>query len=267
MLNFSQSATRWLIALVVLAGSVAAYAHSYHGLVMWASRHGQSGIWALTWPLMVDVFPVIGELALFEGALAGARLRSRLWAWCLVFTGLAISLPGNVYSQAVADWPTRLTDAVPPLAAATALGVGLGILKRVVAEKRGDPAPSFHRPRWLRRPSWLPRKVVDVQLPATDTKPVAVIPAPTPVKPARRPVKQPAATQPRTGGPGRKPMDLAPFQPVIDAIAASLAEGQPVTPRKVAERYTKPGREVTRYTADKLIAAARASSNGHQAAT
>jgi hypothetical protein len=55
--------------------------------------------------------------------------------------GLAVSVAGNVGHVIGTDLASRATVAVPPLAAAAALAVGLGVLKRVVAAHTA-PEPS-----------------------------------------------------------------------------------------------------------------------------
>jgi sugar phosphate permease len=55
--------------------------------------------------------------------------------------GLAVSVAGNVGHLAVADWASRATAAVPPLAAAAALAVGLAVLKRVTDQPRRGVTP------------------------------------------------------------------------------------------------------------------------------
>ena len=51
----------------------------------------------------------------------------------MTLLGLAASVAGNVGHVAGHDLASRATAAVPPMAAAAALAVGLGVLKRVVA--------------------------------------------------------------------------------------------------------------------------------------
>jgi len=53
------------IAALVAAASLVSFAESYRGLYEWASGHGLPGVWAVAWPLQVDVFIAVGELALF----------------------------------------------------------------------------------------------------------------------------------------------------------------------------------------------------------
>jgi DNA-binding transcriptional ArsR family regulator len=121
------------IAALVAAASVTSFAESFRGLQEWAARHGLHGIWAFVWPLQVDVFIVVGELALFVALADQWDRRSRYSAWCVTLLGLAVSVAGNVGHVAGNDLASRATAAIPPLAAASALAVGLGVLKRVVA--------------------------------------------------------------------------------------------------------------------------------------
>jgi Protein of unknown function (DUF2637) len=121
------------IAALVAAASLVSFAESYRGLYVWALHHGLSGRWAAIWPLQVDVFIAVGELALFVALADRWAPRSRTAAWLVTLAGLAVSVAGNVGHVAGRSPVTvRATAAVPPLAAAAALAVGLGVLKRVV---------------------------------------------------------------------------------------------------------------------------------------
>ena len=85
------------------------------------------------WPLQVDVFIAVSELALFVGLIDRWAPRSRLAAWAVVtLTGLAVSVVGNIGHVTGHSPAGRATAAVPPLAAASALAAGQGVLKRVV---------------------------------------------------------------------------------------------------------------------------------------
>ena len=128
------------IAAVIAAASLTSFAESYRGLYDWAREHGLSGLWAAAWPLQLDTFIATGELALFVALADRWAARSRAGAWAVTLLGLAASVAGNVghvRSHLLAD---RMTAAVPPLAAAAALAVGLGVLKRVVGA-HPDTAP------------------------------------------------------------------------------------------------------------------------------
>ena len=129
-----------LIAAMVAIASLVSFAESYRGLYLWAHHHGLVGFWAAIWPLQVDVFIAVGELALFVALVDRWAPRSRTAAWLVTLTGLAVSVGGNVGHVTGESLAVRATAAVPPLAAAAALAVGLGVLKRVVEKHDQDPA-------------------------------------------------------------------------------------------------------------------------------
>jgi Protein of unknown function (DUF2637) len=121
------------IGVLVAAASLVSFAESYRALYLWASHHGLHGAWAYAWPLQIDVFIAVGELALIVALADSWPPRSRAAAWAVTVLGLAVSVAGNVGHVTGHDLASRATAAVPPLAAAAALAVGLGVLKRVVA--------------------------------------------------------------------------------------------------------------------------------------
>jgi hypothetical protein len=135
------------IAAIIAAASLTSFAESYRGLYDWAREHGLTGLWAAAWPLQLDTFIAVGELALFVALVDRWSTRSRTAAWAVTLAGLAASVAGNVghvHSGLLTD---RATAAVPPLAAAAALAVGLGVLKRVVAARAPgvpDAVPDEH---------------------------------------------------------------------------------------------------------------------------
>jgi hypothetical protein len=128
------------ISVLVGAASLTSFAESYRGLYDWAREHGLSGLWSAVWPLQVDVFIAVGELALFVALADSWRTRSRAGAWLVTLSGLAVSVAGNVGHVHSHLLSNRATAAVPPLAAAAALAVGLGVLKRVVEHQHQSPA-------------------------------------------------------------------------------------------------------------------------------
>ena len=134
-----------LVAVLVIAASLVSFAESYRGLYLWAHRHGLAGIWAAIWPLQVDVFIAVGELALFVALVDQWRTRQRSAAWLVTLAGLAVSVAGNIGHVAGHSLTVRATAAVPPLAAASALAVGLGVLKRVVERRHQQAAPDAFR--------------------------------------------------------------------------------------------------------------------------
>jgi hypothetical protein len=123
------------IAALVAAASFVSFAESYRGLYLWAAHHGLAGAWAFIWPLQVDVFIAVGELALFVALVDQWQPRSRTAAWIVTGIGLGVSVAGNVGHVAGHSWATRVTAAIPPVAAAAALAVGLGVLKRIMENR------------------------------------------------------------------------------------------------------------------------------------
>jgi hypothetical protein len=129
-----------ILAILAIVPAAVAFAESYRGLYEWAIRHALGGFWAYAWPAQVDVFIAAGELALFVAIIRRWRRRDMIAASVITGVGLAVSVAGNVGHLAVADWASRATAAVPPLAAAAALAVGLAVLKRVTdAPSRQEP--------------------------------------------------------------------------------------------------------------------------------
>jgi hypothetical protein len=132
------------IAAVAILASLNALAHSYAGLYEWAIHHRLTGWQAFTWPAEIDVFLVIGELALYIAYLDRWPARHKVWPWTTAIVGLAVSVAGNVghltstTEQAV---PTvdRMTAATSPLAAFAGLAIALLVLKRT---RRRQPGPS-----------------------------------------------------------------------------------------------------------------------------
>lgn len=122
------------ITALVAAMGVVSFAESFRGLYLWAGGHGLAGIWQLAWPLMLDSFIAVGEFALVVALTDRWPFRWRIGAWVVTLAGLAASVAGNVGHAAGHDWATRVTAAVPPLAAAATLAVGLGVLKRVAGQ-------------------------------------------------------------------------------------------------------------------------------------
>jgi hypothetical protein len=141
------------VATLVAAASVASFMESYRALYDWAHEHGLSVRWSAVWPLQIDTFIAVGELALFVALVDAWQRRSRILPWVVTLAGLAVSVAGNVghvgWAAPIAD---KATAAVPPLAAAAALAVGLSVLKRVVEHRPAAvygttsvqvPSPSF----------------------------------------------------------------------------------------------------------------------------
>src|ERR1039458_1114289 len=116
---------------LVIVTAAASFTESYRALFEWASHHDLAGFWAAIWPLQIDTFIAVGELALVAALVYGWSRKVRASWWSITLAGLAVSIAGNVGHVAAGDLATRVTAAVPPVAAAVALAAGLGMLKRL----------------------------------------------------------------------------------------------------------------------------------------
>jgi hypothetical protein len=124
----------YAIGAIAILASADALAHSYTGLYDWASTHRLNAWQSLSWPAEIDVFLVIGELALYVAYLDGWSGRHKLWPWLTTMTGLVVSIVGNVgHIQSLPGQPVtladRLTAATSPVAAFAGLTIGLLVLK------------------------------------------------------------------------------------------------------------------------------------------
>lgn len=141
----------WILAAIVVAATITGQTESFHGLYNWFATHGFQGFWAYVAPLMVDSFTVIGELAIFAGIARHWEAKARILPWFSVILGIAASVAGNVGDVSNHSWTWMATAAIPPLAGAFGIVIGLGVLKRVardVAEKRRAKADKIETPKW-----------------------------------------------------------------------------------------------------------------------
>jgi hypothetical protein len=157
-----------LMGLFVLVVTADGFAQSYAGLHKWAMEQGLKSWKADGFPLLVDLFILIGELGLFALALEGHRLTRRGMSWVdmalpfgLASAGWGVSLAFNV--GAVHGWTQQVTAAVPPIASMLGLLVLLRTLHRLVARPVATtgPAAEFTGPvegaaTVVASPSWWP---------------------------------------------------------------------------------------------------------------
>jgi hypothetical protein len=228
---------------------VVSFGESYRGLYEWAGRHDLIGIWRILWPLQVDVFIAVGELALTVALTDRWRLRSRAGAWAVTAGGLAVSVAGNVGHVAGHSLTDRATAAVPPLAAAAALAVGLGVLKRTVqrhhrpgGQRDATPAGGTGAP------------TPAAAAPASAARPVTAAAAPATMRPAGR-------SRPRRTTPARVPVT---DQQILDHYAAQLRDGQVPTPKAIRKSWPVGGPRATRL--HNLLTATLAAQAGSQLA-
>lgn len=131
-LRLPRKVVLWAIALLTAAATAASLGESYHALYLWAVHHQFGGNWGFVWPLQIDTFIAIGEAALFVGLVDMWQGKRRVFPWAVAISGLAVSVAANVGHVSGDLVSTRLTAAVPPIAAWASLVVGMGVLKRVV---------------------------------------------------------------------------------------------------------------------------------------
>lgn len=168
-LSFTRNAVR-VVTVVIMIGIVAiatadGFAQSYSGLYQWALAHRLSGWKADTFPLLVDLFILVGELGLFLLALDGYRLRKSFLAWsdilfpaAVASAGWLVSLWFNVNHVTNATTEDKVTAGVPPVAAMVGLFIMLRTVHRYMAqldepENRPEPMPEIMSPvKWERKP-------------------------------------------------------------------------------------------------------------------
>lgn len=145
-LAFTRNAVRVVTVVVMIAivavATADGFAQSYSGLYDWAGNHKLDGWKADTFPLLVDLFILVGELGMFLLALDGYRLRHRsLLSWTdLLFpaavaaTGWGVSLWFNVNHIENANTEDKVTAGVPPVAAMIGLFIMLRTVHRYMAQ-------------------------------------------------------------------------------------------------------------------------------------
>ncbi|MFP3965921.1 DUF2637 domain-containing protein [Actinomadura fulvescens] len=142
------------MAAAVLTATAGGFAQSYAGLYHWALEHGLSGWKAESFPLLVDLFIIVGELGLFLLAIDAFVLhRRRFLSWLDFGLPLSIALAGwtaslifNVGHVGERAFSYQATAAVPPIVSMLGLFVLLRTLHRYVADEDGDAEPKRDTP-------------------------------------------------------------------------------------------------------------------------
>ena len=136
-LRWGYSAALWTIAVIIFFTSIDAFAQSYRGLFLLSVNYLHvPEPFAALWPLLVDAFPITGEIRLFTAAVKAEKSwHVRIWGWGLTIGGGLLSVGGNVIHEGLHAATLQMGgNALPPLAAAAMLGTGLGMVKNSVAE-------------------------------------------------------------------------------------------------------------------------------------
>lgn len=139
-----------LIGLFVLAITLDGFVHSYAGLYAWGIDHGLRGFLALTFPGMIDLFILVGELGLFVLALEGVRTAN--WGWVdmaiaggVATAGWGVSLALNV-GHVGGAWTDQATAGIAPIASMLGLLVLLRTLHRFVTKLEADVSDEIPDP-------------------------------------------------------------------------------------------------------------------------
>ncbi|TNY37337.1 DUF2637 domain-containing protein, partial [Thermomonospora catenispora] len=150
--NRVQAIVRWvavaLMAIAVLTATASGFAQSYAGLYHWALGHGLTGWKAQSFPLLVDLFIIVGELGLFLLAIDAYVIHRRnMMSWLDFALPLSIAVAGwtaslifNVGHVGRSEFSYQATAAVPPIVSMLGLFVLLRTLHRYVSQ-RGPEVP------------------------------------------------------------------------------------------------------------------------------
>ncbi len=147
--SIARLATIAVMGVAVTIATADGFAQSYSGLYRWALEHGVHGWKADSFPALVDLFIVVGELGLFLLAIDGHRLRRAFLPWAdlampalVAAAGWSASLVFNV-GHVEHRFSFQATAAVPPITSMLGLLILLRTLHRYVAaqEPSAEPGP------------------------------------------------------------------------------------------------------------------------------
>lgn len=135
-----------ILGLAVTIATADGFAQSYSGLYRWALEHQLSGWKAESFPLLVDLFVLCGELGLFLLALDGYKLAKKsglswvdlLIPTCVASIGWGVSLWFNVGHVQNATFDDKVTAGVPPVTAMVGLVILLRNVHRYMAKLDED---------------------------------------------------------------------------------------------------------------------------------
>jgi hypothetical protein len=237
--NKAQVITRWaaitFMAAAVLTATAGGFAQSYAGLFHWALEHGLHGWKAESFPLLVDLFIIVGELGLFLLAIDAFVLQRRhLLSWLDFCLPLAIALAGwtaslifNVGHVGHRSFSYQATAAVPPIVSMLGLFVLLRTLHRYV--QRPEPSKpavtpvALHQVTLMR--STVPIPQVRARSGAALEPAVEETPEPVAVN-GSAPAKQARAAEPKADAPAPTPAPA----PAAAPTAAPAPDAPPEEP-------------------------------------
>ncbi|MFA1551424.1 DUF2637 domain-containing protein [Actinomadura chokoriensis] len=232
--NRAQVITRWgaiaFMAAAVLTATAGGFAQSYAGLYHWALEHGLRGWKAESFPLLVDLFIIVGELGLFLLAIDAFVIKRRaLLSWldfCLPLTialaGWTASLIFNVGHVGHKTFSYQATAAVPPIVSMLGLFVLLRTLHRYVSQRADEEEAKEREPqtRAIAGPVTLNQITL---MPLRNTGPFPQIQVPGH---SGKAIESGASAQPAEGKTGASPK-AAPSAPVQAAQAPAAPAPTP----------------------------------------
>lgn len=121
------------VVVIINATSTAA---SFMGLRAWAQGHELVGAGGYLFPLFIDTFPLLAEVALFVGLLDGWRFRAKAVPWSVITAGVILSVALQVGVSTSPDWATRATHGLAPVAAWLSLVVGTVMFELIMKNAR-----------------------------------------------------------------------------------------------------------------------------------
>lgn len=122
-------------AAVVVVINVTSTGASYMGLRAWANGHEMIGAGGYLFPLFIDTFPLLAEVALFVGMVAGWSWRVKAVPAVIITLGVFLSVALQVGVSKSPDWATRATHGMAPVAAWLSLAIGTLIFELIVSNK------------------------------------------------------------------------------------------------------------------------------------
>ncbi|WP_165969175.1 DUF2637 domain-containing protein [Actinomadura sp. KC06] len=273
--NKAQVITRWgaiaFMAAAVLTATAGGFAQSYAGLYHWAMEHGLRGWKAESFPLLVDLFIIVGELGLFLLAIDAFVLRRRhLMSWLdfslpltIAIAGWTASLIFNVGHVGQQSFSYQATAAVPPIVSMLGLFVLLRTLHRYVSREveaeNEKPKPPEAQTRAIAGPVTLNQITL---MPMRNTGPFPRIQVPGHSGRAIESGSSSAATATRQAPDGTSKDTAAADEPAPSPAAA--AQPQPAAARPAAEAPAPSPAPVPDPEPELAVvsAAARGSANG-----
>ena len=143
--NIRAYAVRMAAGVVVVINATGTL-ESFMGLRAWAQGHELVGAGGYLFPLFIDTFPLLAEVALFVGLLDGWRWKAKAVPAVVITAGVVLSVALQVGVSTSPDWATRATHGMAPVAAWLSLVIGTLMFELIVANKPKAVPDAVHVP-------------------------------------------------------------------------------------------------------------------------